>query len=284
MTIAANPPGASDIRPGRLDGATLAANFADLHPPLTPHEAGVEADRCYFCYDAPCDQACPTGIDIPLFIRQIATGNLDGSAHDHSRRQHLRRHLRARLPDRDVVRGGLRARGRRRQAGRDRPVAALCHRPADREPANRPFARAAPTGKRVAVVGAGPAGLACAHALALPAIEFDDLRGAREGRAGSTSMASPPTRSPTISPPGGRFHPRSAASRSGTARRSAATSRWKTCDATSTPCSWAWALADNALGLAGGGRARRASTPSTISRACARRRTCPTCRSAGGSW
>ena len=46
-------------------------NFADLHPPLDRHEALVESDRCYFCYDAPCMQACPTSIDIPLFIRQI---------------------------------------------------------------------------------------------------------------------------------------------------------------------------------------------------------------------
>ena len=80
MTIAANPPGASDIRPGRLDSATLNANFADLHPPLTFHEAKVEAERCYFCFDAPCQQACPTSIDIPLFIRQIAAGNRAGAA------------------------------------------------------------------------------------------------------------------------------------------------------------------------------------------------------------
>ena len=80
MTIAANPPGASDIRPGRLDSATLKANFADLHPPLTFHEAKVEAERCYFCFDAPCQQACPTAIDIPLFIRQIAAGNRAGAA------------------------------------------------------------------------------------------------------------------------------------------------------------------------------------------------------------
>ena len=80
MTIAANPPGASDIRPGRLDGETLKDNFADLHAPLTFHEARVEAERCYFCFDAPCQQACPTAIDIPLFIRQIAAGNRTGAA------------------------------------------------------------------------------------------------------------------------------------------------------------------------------------------------------------
>ena len=80
MTIAAHPPGTSDIRAGRLDAASLDANFADLHPPLTSHEAKVEAERCYFCFDAPCQQACPTSIDIPLFIRQIAADNRAGAA------------------------------------------------------------------------------------------------------------------------------------------------------------------------------------------------------------
>ena len=49
-------------------------------PHSTSTKARVEADRCYFCYDAPCMQACPTEIDIPMFIRQIATGNPLGSA------------------------------------------------------------------------------------------------------------------------------------------------------------------------------------------------------------
>src|SRR6201996_2904652 len=80
MTIAANPPGAPDVGPGRLDEATLKGNFADLHPVLSPHEARVEAERCYFCYDAPCQQACPTSIDIPLFIREIAAKNPLGAA------------------------------------------------------------------------------------------------------------------------------------------------------------------------------------------------------------
>ena len=65
---------------GRLVAAEYADNFSDLHPPLDHHEALVESDRCYFCYDAPCMQACPTSIDIPLFIREIATGNPLGSA------------------------------------------------------------------------------------------------------------------------------------------------------------------------------------------------------------
>ena len=62
------------VAAGRLDADAYAAHFSDLHPPLDVHEALVAADRCYFCHDAPCITACPTDIDIPLFIRQIATG------------------------------------------------------------------------------------------------------------------------------------------------------------------------------------------------------------------
>ena len=68
------------IAGGRLSPAQYADNFSDLHPPLDHHEALVEADRCYFCYDAPCMKACPTSIDIPLFIREISTGNPLGAA------------------------------------------------------------------------------------------------------------------------------------------------------------------------------------------------------------
>ena len=64
---------ARDVARGRLKAEDYAANFADIHPNLTAHQALVEADRCYFCHDAPCTEACPTDIDIPMFIRQIAT-------------------------------------------------------------------------------------------------------------------------------------------------------------------------------------------------------------------
>lgn len=68
------------IAPGRLDASQYANNFSDLPPPLSRHEAFVEADRYYFCYDAPCMNACPTSINIPLFIREIATDNALGAA------------------------------------------------------------------------------------------------------------------------------------------------------------------------------------------------------------
>src|ERR1700736_2288743 len=54
--------------------------LAEQLPPLSAQEALVEANRCLFCYDAPCTHACPTHIDVPRFIKKIATGNLNGSA------------------------------------------------------------------------------------------------------------------------------------------------------------------------------------------------------------
>ncbi len=75
-----NSPLTPGVVPNRLPQAALAENFADHAPPLDMHEARVAADRCYFCHDAPCMTACPTSIDIPLFIRQIATGTPEAAA------------------------------------------------------------------------------------------------------------------------------------------------------------------------------------------------------------
>ncbi|AZO12157.1 MULTISPECIES: NAD(P)-dependent oxidoreductase [unclassified Mesorhizobium] len=153
------------IAGGRLSTEQYADNFSDLHPPLDQHEALVEADRCYFCYDAPCMNACPTSIDIPLFIRQIATGNPLGSAKT--------------IFDQNIL-GGM--------CARVCPTETLCEEVCVREVAegkpvqigrlqryatdvamdeNKQFyTRSEPTGKTVAVVGAGPSGLAAAHRLA----------------------------------------------------------------------------------------------------------------------
>ena len=143
-----------------------AANFADIHPPLDNHEALVESDRCYFCHDAPCMQACPTSIDIPMFIRQIQTGHPVTAAKT--------------IFDQNIF-GGM--------CARVCPTETLCEEVCVREVAEgkpvkigllqryatdaamaegkHPFTRAALSGKKVAVVGAGPAGLACAHRLAM---------------------------------------------------------------------------------------------------------------------
>jgi len=161
-----NSPATPGIVPGRLTPADYAENFADLHPPLDAHEAMVAADRCYFCHDAPCVTACPTAIDIPLFIRQIATGMPEAAAKT--------------IFDQNIL-GGM--------CARVCPTETLCEEACVREAAEgkpvligqlqryatdtlmarneHPYTRADPTGKRVAVVGAGPAGLACAHRLAM---------------------------------------------------------------------------------------------------------------------
>src|SRR5579864_2203107 len=68
-----------DIAANRLDAGAYRDNFGDLHAAMDRKTALVEANRCYFCYDAPCVEACPTGIDIPGFIKQIATDNVEGS-------------------------------------------------------------------------------------------------------------------------------------------------------------------------------------------------------------
>src|SRR5260370_15495300 len=64
----------------KLEAAAVAANMAEIAPPYKAQEAIIEANRCLFCFDAPCIQSCPTAIDIPSFIKKIATGNLTGAA------------------------------------------------------------------------------------------------------------------------------------------------------------------------------------------------------------
>ncbi|UJW74444.1 NAD(P)-dependent oxidoreductase [Rhizobium sp. SL42] len=154
------------LKAGRLDAADYQRNFADLHPQLSDHEALVASDRCYFCHDAPCMTACPTAIDIPMFIRQISTGNPMGSAKT--------------IFDQNIL-GGM--------CARVCPTEQLCEESCVRNTAEerpveigrlqryatdiaidqgRQFYTPAPsTGRTVAVVGAGPAGLSAAHRLAL---------------------------------------------------------------------------------------------------------------------
>jgi len=154
-----------DITSNRLTAEKYQENFCDLHPPLDPRQVSLESNRCYFCYDAPCIEACPTDINIPSFIRKISTGNLKGAAMD--------------ILDENIM-GGT--------CARVCPVESLCEgscvrKTAEEKPVEigrlqrhatealfqkgvQPFERAKSTGKKVAVVGAGPAGLSCAHKLA----------------------------------------------------------------------------------------------------------------------
>lgn len=151
---------------GRLDGDRLTEQFSDLHPALNDHEALVAADCCYFCYDAPCMTACPTSIDIPMFIRQIATGTADASAKTIFSQNILGGMCARVCPTetlceevcvREVAEGKPVEIGRLQRYATDGLMAHGTH----------PFERADSSGKSVAVVGAGPAGLSCAHRLAV---------------------------------------------------------------------------------------------------------------------
>jgi dihydropyrimidine dehydrogenase (NAD+) subunit PreT len=149
-----------------LSGEEIAANFADAHPALAPAQALVAANKCYFCYDAPCITACPTGIDIPNFIRGIATGNVAGAAKT-ILESNIFGGACARVCPTEIL--CEQACVRNAELGEPVAIGALQRVATDWQMARgtQPFVRAAATGKTVAVVGGGPAGLACAHALAL---------------------------------------------------------------------------------------------------------------------
>src|SRR6267154_2059365 len=150
----------------KLSPEAAAANMAEIAPRYTPQEAIIEANRCLFCFDAPCIQACPTGIDIPSFIKKIANGNLTGSA-------------------RTILTANILG----ASCGRVCPTAVLCEGACvvldlegdpvkigrlQRYATDHVFdnhisvlkAPAKKSGKRVAVIGGGPAGLGCAAELA----------------------------------------------------------------------------------------------------------------------
>jgi len=156
----------ADIRSNRLDKAEIDKNFGDLHPPLARSEALIEADRCYFCYDAPCTTACPTEIDIPGFIQKIRSDNIRGSAHT-ILRENIMGGMCARVCPTEV----LCEEACVRNSHEDKPVEiGLLQRYATDpifENGRQLFTRAANSGKNVAVIGGGPAGLSCAHRLAM---------------------------------------------------------------------------------------------------------------------
>jgi len=157
-------PSAQEV--GTYDPPSLANNFSDLHPPLTHRQAMIESQRCLYCFDAPCVEACPSDIDIPSFIRQISENNINGAAET--------------ILEANILGGSC---------ARVCPTEILCERScvrnhdAECQPVligllqrhatdhmqfeSHPFKRAANSGRHIAVVGAGPAGLSCAHRLAM---------------------------------------------------------------------------------------------------------------------
>jgi len=136
----------------------------ELLPPLSAHEASVEADRCLFCYDAPCTHACPTHIDVPRFIKKISTGNLRGAASTIFDSNLLGATCARVCPVQELCEGACVlgsehkpiAIGRLQRYAMDYARARGAY----------PKAQTALTGRPVAVIGTGPAGLSCAGELA----------------------------------------------------------------------------------------------------------------------
>jgi dihydropyrimidine dehydrogenase (NAD+) subunit PreT len=147
------------------DGA-LEDRFTDLAPALTARQAAIEAARCLYCYDAPCTRICPSEIDVASFIRNIHDDNINGAAHGILKQNILGGSCARVCPTEILCEDAC---VRNHDAER-RPVKigllqrhALDHARFD----GHPFQRAPLTGKNIAVVGAGPAGLSCAHRLAM---------------------------------------------------------------------------------------------------------------------
>ncbi len=160
------------ITNNRLTKEQYEQNFSDIHPPFENKTAAqVEANRCLFCYDAPCTKSCPTSIDVPKFIKQISTDNIKGSAHT--------------IFTSNIMGAGC---------SKVCPVEKLCEGACvfnllEEEPIHiarlqryatekamesnwQLFERKPSIGKKVAIVGAGPAGLSCAHVLSREGVDI----------------------------------------------------------------------------------------------------------------
>ncbi|HWT38142.1 MAG TPA: NAD(P)-dependent oxidoreductase [Paraburkholderia sp.] len=155
-----------DIAAHRLSSDQLSCEFADIAPLLDPTAAAAAASRCHYCYDAPCVQACPTQIDIPGFIRKIGNGNLKGAATDILSANPLGGMCARVCPTEILCEGAC---VRNHQDTKPVAIGALQRHATDWAMAHEAvqWKRAPDSGRHVAVVGAGPAGLACAHRLAV---------------------------------------------------------------------------------------------------------------------
>lgn len=155
-----------DIASGRVTTEQATENLADLHPLYTQYQALAEADRCYFCFDAPCMDACPTSIDVPLFIRQISTGDIKGSAKT-ILNQNILGGMCSRVCPTETLCEQVCVRNEK--GGNPVKIGRLQRYATDTlfDTGEKVFERQPDSGKSIAVIGAGPAGLSCAHGLAL---------------------------------------------------------------------------------------------------------------------
>ncbi|MDL2354880.1 MAG: NAD(P)-dependent oxidoreductase [Pseudomonadota bacterium] len=149
-----------------LAEGALAEQFTDLAPPLTARQAAIEAARCLYCYDAPCTRICPSEIDVASFIRNIHDQNINGAAHG-ILKQNILGGSCARVCPTEILCEDACVRNHDEE-GQPVKIGLLQRHALDHASfAEHPFQRAPLTGKVVAIVGAGPAGLSCAHRLAM---------------------------------------------------------------------------------------------------------------------
>ena len=159
------------ISNNKLTPDQYAENFSDIHPPFDSREGAIiEASRCLFCYDAPCTKSCPTSINIPKFIKQITTDNVKGSAHTIFESNIMGAGCSRVCPVEKLCEGSCVFNLLEEPAI---PIARLQRYSTEKamEAKWKLFERKPSVGKKVAVIGAGPAGLSCAHVLSREGID-----------------------------------------------------------------------------------------------------------------
>jgi dihydropyrimidine dehydrogenase (NAD+) subunit PreT len=170
------------IQNNRLSKEQYEQNFSDIHPPFENKTAAqVEANRCLFCYDAPCTKSCPTSINIPKFIKQISTDNVKGSANTIFTSNIMGAGCSKVCPVEKLCEGACVYNLLEEEAI---PIARLQRYATEKAMENnwRLFDRKPSTGKKVAIVGAGPAGLSCAHVLSREGVDITIYE--KEGKGG----------------------------------------------------------------------------------------------------
>jgi dihydropyrimidine dehydrogenase (NAD+) subunit PreT len=170
------------ISNNKLSKEQYEANFADIRPPFDNKSAAlVEANRCLFCYDAPCTKSCPTHIDVPKFIKQIVTDNVKGSAHTIFTSNILGAGCSKVCPVEKLCEGACVYNLLEEEPI---PIARLQQYSTHKALENnwQLFTRNNSTGKNVAIVGAGPAGLSCAHVLSRNGVDVTIFE--KEARGG----------------------------------------------------------------------------------------------------